>query len=204
MKTFAIAVSLLVAVTAQKDIMAPETSIVANESAPKAIMSVEDLLNLDFVIEVEEGSIEDLNKAIASGEVEIQAFQGEVNPDLKLSDLGSDQEASKEAEEEYGAVDFGVRRDLQSRFCPRSFPGSGIANNVALFLVFPWGRFRITCGENCCARLWECDGFSCSLLCPRFFIRVFTFGNACCFLFGRETVIPAGPCFNTFLCSANN
>lgn len=213
MKVFAIAVSFLVAVTAQKKIVAPETSIdiaspessiVVNESEPKRIGSVKDLLDLDFLIEVKEGSIEDLDKAIAGGEVEIQAFKGEINPDLKFSELGSNQEAANIAKKELGAIDFGNRRNLQGGFCPSSFTGSGIANNVALFLSFPWGLFVITCGENCCARLWECGDFSCSLLCPNFFIQVVTFGNACCFLWGRETVIPDGPCFNTVLCSANN
>lgn len=152
--------------------------------------------------------LDELREAINKGELEFVLYEeAAINPELKVADLGSNKTAIAAAQKEINAVEDGKVRRLQQRSCPEAL-GSGISNNVVLTVTLrlAWFvfRFRFSCGEQCCARMWECTHGRCKLLCQNHrVLEVRTFSPyICCRLNGRETVIPDGPCFDGLLCSA--
>lgn len=211
MKVAVIFATLITTVTSQETFATQDTAADALyfPSQGKTIKSIDQLMDTGIMMEsLDKGGMEALEQALAEGELEFALYEeATLNPELLVIDLGSNQTAIKAAQQDIDVVEDGNVRRLQRRRCPEA-PGSGISNNVVLtvtlrFLGFVF-RFRFSCGEQCCARMWECTHGRCKLLCQNNrVLEIRTFSPfICCRLDGRETVIPIGPCFNGLLCSA--
>lgn len=174
-----------------------EPSIIETRAKPIKVNSVDGLLDFGYVVKIDGGSAEDFDKALASKELEIDFYESSViDPNTKLIDLYSRDSSG-------GGRRLGTCSELT---------GSGVANDVVLTLNISSFGFNfhvdITCGEDCCARAFECTHTSCKLTCQGGqFIRIRTFSPfiSCC-MNGRETVFfgsnPTGPCSDQFLCGA--
>jgi len=173
-----------------------ETILMSDESV-FSVKSSSDVLTQDLSIEVIEGSTLELDKALLSGEVQIDISTGpSLNPNITALELLS----PKKKDSTSGGNNI---RGLQRFHCPQHWD-SGISNDVALTIKGLFFKIRITCGEKCCARMWECRKRTCIITCSKFAVKVTTKPFlSCCNISGRETVIPDGPCFNDpSLCSA--
>jgi len=107
----------------------------------------------------------------------------------------------------------------QCPLCPGSdlVAGPAFANDAVLTVNWEVNGFpfcvRITCGEDCCARQWQCTEDYCTIECGtgpvtgrpvHFRIFRFTFESLCCRIEGRVVQpFPFGDCFDALLCASS-
>ena len=126
-----------------------------------------------------------------------------ISPDSTFAGAGPNVKLLHETEDTSyeSKVDFlspgGYRRSCPTR------TGFGYANDSILTIRIFGYRFNIRCGEDCCARQWQCANGQCCWSCGRYTYTVRTNHFICCSISGRTVYpFPSGNCANRFLCAA--
>ena len=126
-----------------------------------------------------------------------------ISPDSTFAGAGPNVKLLHETEDTSyeSKVDF-LSPARNRRSCPTR-TGFGYANDSILTIRIFGYRFNIRCGEDCCARQWQCANGQCRWSCGRYTYTVRTNHFICCSISGRTVYpFPSGNCANRFLCAA--